>query len=168
MACLRSSRAVSAAIALVLALGCAGPMAPGPVAGVYALTDVDGELLPALIIDNESLRLRVLGDTILLRPDGTGVVTGVREAEWLGANAAPAGLTRVRVENDFEYRIIGGRLEVAFICPPNANCVKPPHLVARATSAGLRVTYALGMRVPLHYARLAGSPWFAPGFGLGG
>lgn len=61
----------------------------------------------------------------------------------LPAEPSSRGTTELR----FEMK--RGRIEVSAICPPNANCAPPPHLVARAVAEGLRVDVANGQRVPL-------------------
>src|SRR6266446_9167023 len=60
-----------------------------------------------------------------------------------------------RNETAFGFRVVQGRIEIAFDCPPGADCVAPPHIVARPTPNGLEVQYALGARVPQIFARLA-------------
>ena len=154
-----SIRLAAGAVALLLgaaALGCGDPLRPADVAGAYALVRVESEALPAVLYSNEYVRVRVLADTLRLNADGSGTRIGLRDVEPLQQGVAPAGETRV--EGEFRFWTANGRVEVDFICPPNANCVAPPHLVARPVPGGLRVDFDLGARVPLFYARVAGAP----------
>ena len=61
----------------------------------------------------------------------------------------------LRSETAFGFRVGEGHIEIAFECPPGADCVAPPHIVAQPTPNGLDVQYALGARVPQILARLA-------------
>ena len=134
------------------AIACGDALAPGDVAGTYALQRVESDPLPTLLFATEYVRVRVLADTVRLNADGSGIQISVLESEPLVKGIAPEGPARGEVPLRFET--VNGRIEVTFICPPNANCAPPPHLVARAVSEGLRVEVAAGYRLPLLYARV--------------
>jgi hypothetical protein len=50
--------------------------------------------------------------------------------------------------------VVGRRVEIAFYCPPNANCAPPPHIIGMRTGDVLEVGYATGGRVPQRYERV--------------
>jgi hypothetical protein len=87
--------------------------------------------------------------------DGTGIQVSVHEIEPLVDGIEPEAPTRG--DAVLRFQTVNGRVEIAYICPPNANCAPPPHLVARRMAEGLRMDFALGLRVPLHYVRVTGS-----------
>ncbi len=138
-------------IALALPLACGEPLAPGDVVGTYALHNVAGDALPTVLYTNEFLTVRVLADTLRFTLDGRGSINTLREND----PRARDGPTQIdRWQTEFSYRVIEDRIEVAFDCPPNASCIKPPHLVLRETSTGLRADFALGARIPLFYRQV--------------
>jgi hypothetical protein len=140
-------------LAAVLTAGCENPTAPSKLPGLYSLTSVAGVSLPAVMSASEFHRLYVLTETIRLGADGTGRLTGVRESERLGT-AVTTGRTRIQMDFEFTYRAIGMRIEITFRCPPNASCLKPPHLVGRQTHDGLRLAAPWEMDFPLDYVRV--------------
>lgn len=146
----RSWRFVSPAVLLLAATGCADPLGPDDFAGVYLLEDVAGEPLPAVLIEHDSFRFHVHSDELILNPDRIGrrVTTGLAD---LMDGEGPS--QDVRWEAELVFRVVGRRIEVEVVCPPNALmlCTPPPHLVARRVAGGLRVESAQGERVPLSY-----------------
>jgi hypothetical protein len=135
-----------------VALGCGRSTEPISVPPTtYVLRQVAGDPLPAVLLTTELVEVRVFSDSIRLNPDGTGTISGVRQATVLtpGTPAeAPAPITI-----PIHYRNQVDRIEIDFDCPPNANCVPPPHLIATVEADGLRAYWAPGMtgRQPLEY-----------------
>ena len=146
-----SSR-VMVLLSAVLALACGEALGPGDIAGTYALQRVAGDPLPAVLYTTQTVVVRVFADTLRFTADRRGISTTVRESEPV--TGGPATEPR-RGETGFSFRVADGRIEVAFDCPINANCVAPPHLVLKRTDAGLRADFALVARTPLLYARVA-------------
>jgi hypothetical protein len=154
---IRLAAGLLAVLSAAAAIACGDPLAPEEIAGIYALQRVEADHLPTVLYTNEFVRVRVLADTIRLRADGTGMRFGVWEFEPLQEGLElenPAS-----GETDLRFETVGANIEIAFVCPPNANCLPPPHLVAGKLSEGLLVNIAPGQRVrlPLLYARVAGS-----------
>jgi hypothetical protein len=135
-----------------LPLACGEPLSPRDVAGVYALQRVAGNSLPTILYANGYVTVRVFAETLSFTPDGRGEDVTVQQNE-----TATGGLVTgpERSETAFGFRVVQGRIEIAFDCPPGADCVAPPHIVARPTPNGLEVQYAIGARVPQIFARLA-------------
>jgi len=146
------SRSLITILCAVLPLACGEPLSPGDVVGIYALQRVASEPLPAVLFTNDYVTVRVFADTLRLSLDSRRmrVFVGVSEPAGAGQPVEP-----LRWESAFGFTIIGDRIEVAFACPPNANCVAPPHLVLERTPDGLRAEFALGERVPLIYDRVS-------------
>ena len=134
-----------------LAAACEEPLGPKDIVGTYALEDVAGEALPAIVDSNSYGILRVLADTLRLTADGRG-----RRVEVVESEPSTGGLPTgpLRWEQSFSFGIVHGWIEIAFDCPWDADCVAPPHVVARPLANGLRVDFALVSRVPQTYSRL--------------
>jgi hypothetical protein len=92
----------------------------------------------------------VLTDTVRLGPDGTGSQSGVYE--WIGVDSQGPmwGSSEIR------YRRLGTYIEIDYVCPPNANCVPPPHLIGQRIAGGLRLEWAptLSGRSPMIYRQV--------------
>jgi hypothetical protein len=153
--CGRSStrRIVWSSALILLGASCRDPLTPGHVAGSYVLRQVGGDALPAVLSENGFFRLVVLADTLRLRPDGTGTVTGLRDEQPLGAGITAAGPKLVTMA--LMYHVVHDRIEMSFVCPPYALCVRElPQYVATTTLGGVLVDSAPGFRVPLVYQRI--------------
>jgi len=135
-----------------LSLACGEPLSPRDVAGAYALQRVAGNSLPTIQYANGYVVVRVFAETLSFTPNGRGADIAVQQNETVtgGLVTGPD-----RIETAFGFRVVQGRIEIAFDCPPGADCVAPPHIVAQPTPNGLEVDYALGARVPQIFARLA-------------
>ena len=129
-------------------LACSDSLAPGDVLGTYVLRSVAGDALPTLLYTTEFVKIRVFADTLRFTLDGRGSINTLRESEPVKGDGPTEPF---RWQEAFSYKIIEDRIEVAFDCPPNANCVAPPHIVLRGMSTGLRADFALGSRLPLFY-----------------
>ena len=156
---IRVAAGLLAVFSAAAAIACGDPLALAPteIAGIYALQRVESDHLPTVLYTNEFVRVRVLADTIRLRADGTGMQFGVHESEPLQEGLELEN--PVRGETDLRYEIVGANIEIAHVCPPNANCLPPPHFIARKPSEELLVHSAPGqlVRVPLFYTRVPGS-----------
>jgi hypothetical protein len=143
-------------LVLLLSLGgsgaCTNPLAPADVAGTYVLRQVGPDPLPTVLYANSDVIVRVLADTLRLVATGEGTEVGLREVEFRQAGIPPGGPQPVATA--FHFRIVGGRIEITFGCPPNGDCAAGPHLILRRTSAGIRADVAPGLRVPLYFARV--------------
>ena len=135
-----------------LSLACGEPLSPRDVAGAYALQRVAGNSLPTIQYANGYVVVRVFAETLSFTPNGRGADIAVQQNETVtgGLVTGPD-----RIETAFGFRVVQGRIEIAFDCPPGADCVAPPHIVAQPTPNGLEVDNALGARVPQIFARLA-------------
>ena len=140
---------------LWLVSGCGSSSDPDPTANsTYVLTRVSGDALPTELASNEVGQTRVYADTVRLAADGTGSSSGVTEFVPL-APAIPAvgpqGYSR-----PLHYRVGTNRIEIDWDCPPNANCIAPPHLIATVHNGGLQVQWGPQMRgrEPMEYVRV--------------
>ena len=120
-------------------------------AGLYVLRTLAGDALP--VVGNQVATLVVLGDTIRLERNGTGLETGM---ELVIDATLPEGEAKRHYERPFNYRRIGARIEVEFPCPIDALmiCATPPHYVGALTAEGLELSYALYYRTPLVFERI--------------
>jgi hypothetical protein len=139
-----------AVISVLLTLGCGGDVGPNSVVSTYVLRQVAGDELPTVLYSNEYGSVHVLSDTIRLETDGTGTISGVRAVEPLQPGLLPEAPTWGTAE--IRFRTANHRIEMAYVCPPNANCAPPPHLIAHRRENGLHVTWAgLSGRSPMVY-----------------
>ena len=140
-------------LCFIVAVGCAEPLSPGDVAGTYALQRVAGDPLPTMLYATENWRIHVFAETLRFTPDRRGTIVTIRELESVDRPS----LGPLRGENGLGFRIVDGRIEVAFDCPPSGNCTPPPDLIMRRTADGLRGDFAQEARTPLLYARVPSS-----------
>jgi hypothetical protein len=139
--------------ALILCVGVfACNNSTGPVGtSTYVLREVDGDPLPTVLLATELVEVRVLSDTLRLRSDGRGSISGVRETIPLTPDTPAEGPQPITIP--FHYQTNGNRIEIAFDCPDLALCIPPPHLIADP-DGGLVVHWAPSLRgrEPLIYA----------------
>jgi len=146
-----SARRLARSIALVcttLLFGCGDSLGPGDVAGTYVLQRVAGDALPTLLYTTEFVKIRVFADTLRFKIDGRGSISTFRESEPVKGDGPSEPF---RWQTGLSYRVVEDRIEVTFDCPPNASCVKGPHILLREARAGLVADFALGARLPLQY-----------------
>ncbi|MBC7894525.1 MAG: hypothetical protein H7066_03875 [Cytophagaceae bacterium] len=125
------------ALALALsALSCGDSLGPGEVEGRYVLESVSAAQLP-VTLSGDGWSYRIVADTIWFDDDGRG--TKVHIQEWNGRGPE-------RFEQRFDYRYRGGRVEVTYVCPPNASCIEGPHLIVRRQHNKLIASYSPHMQ----------------------
>lgn len=132
-------------VLLGFGLACGPSTMPVEEPPTYVLREVAGDPLPTLLVTNEHFAFTVLADTIRLHPDGTGTISGVTSAEPVQPLLLPVPPTWASA--DIRYRVLGlgDQLEIEYLCPPNANCAPPPHLLATRQGSRLVVSPAPGM-----------------------
>jgi hypothetical protein len=138
-----------------LLLGCRSSTEPQPASTTtYVLQRVAGDPLPAVLVTNEVVEIRVFSDTIRLKGDGTGTISGVQESIPLTPGTPAEGPRHIT--SPIHYQITPTQIEIAFDCPDLANCIPPPHLLATVRSDGLQVRWGpqLQGRDPLDYVRV--------------
>ena len=142
---------IALAMLAALALGCEGSHGPSHFLSTFVLREVQGDPLPTVLYTNEYVEVHVISDTIRLRADGTGTISGVQASEPLQPSIAPQPPTWSTADIRFRRGI--DRIEIDYVCPINANCAPPPHLIAVERENRLRVTWAPGMigRSPMIY-----------------
>ena len=120
------------------------------------LRQVDGDLLPTVLLTTELVEVRVLSDTLLLRSDGTGSISGVRQTLFLNPGSPAEAPQPITIP--LHYQSKSSQIEISFDCPDLATCIPPPHLIAKP-DGGLLVYWAPSLRgrEPLVYARVGES-----------
>jgi len=138
---------------LGLTLGCTDSAGPGDTSGIFVLTQVQQDPLPAVLAENPYFVIRVFSDTIRLGENGTGRISGVRESVPLqgGTGEGP-----VHLRTALHYRMSGSQIEMDFDCPANADCIPGPHLIGNRSGDQLVATWGPHMsgRSPLSYQKV--------------
>ena len=140
---------------VVLASACGDSLAPGELGQEYTLVAVANDVLPTALYTTESGTLRILSQTIRFGPKGAGSITETTELVPPGADAPVAGPTQTTFGVHWDE--VDDRIEIDFDCPPNANCVAGPHLIARVEGHSLRATWGpqIDARSPLRYEEVS-------------
>ncbi len=135
-------RALFAALLIVACTSSAGPLK----GELFVLQSVDGSPLPAPYAENRLIPFRVLADTIALLTSTSGERRVRVEIDNIGT-------TRFSREA-FDYVRNGDRMEISFRCPPNADCIRPPHLAGTVTTDAYLVDMSVVSRSPLVYRHM--------------
>jgi hypothetical protein len=129
---------------LLPALGsCDNVLDPNDVVGEYVLQGTPVVLHPG----HGRLEIRV--DTLRLNAGGSATRVSLEAYESEFGSYVNAFVVAYR------YSIRNGRVELEFLCPPNALCTPPPHIWGSPTSGGLILRHAIDPGVPLLYERTA-------------
>jgi hypothetical protein len=123
--------------------------------GIYVLTTVAGDPVPAVVISNEAVTAAILADTMFLHADATGAVVAVERVKEKDGTPEYT----LRTESPLTYIVADGRLTAENPCNDVivfAACVRPPHFTGNVTATALDLDYALSFRVPLHYTKVSG------------
>jgi len=123
------------------------------VAEAYVLRSIAGDQLPAVFSDGDLATFLILADTLFLADDGTGYEARLSEI----VDKTNGSTNRFSSEDNFDYVLENGRIEISYECADMGSCIAPPHLAGAVTITGLACDMSLG-RVPLLFERLdAGS-----------
>jgi hypothetical protein len=144
--------AVALAAGVTLAAACRDALAPEAVAGRWALREVDGTPLPVVSFVAADATIRIVADTLRLDGAGRGVHVSVLETTHV---RGPAPST-ARQTTELGYRVVGDRVEITHVCPPDANCVPGPHLVGRRAGERLVLESPHGRAGALVYSAVGG------------
>jgi hypothetical protein len=149
---LRRAVQSTAVLLCVVPAGCQVSVGPSGVWGLYGLERVGESSLPAVIYSDEFIVFTILADTLEFEADCRGRRITVQAAEYLQPGGSPGHETRS--EAAFTCRSVGGRIEISFVCPPEASCIAPPHMRARQIPGGLQVDVLYAPQGTYYYTRL--------------
>ena len=137
---------------VALTLSCSGDLGPAVGPRTFVLRQVEGDPLPTVLASNEFGSIIVYSDTIRLRADGTGTISGVRAFEPLQPGIPIEEPTWGTA--DIRFQALRDRTEIEYVCPINANCAPPPDLIAAQQGPHLRVIWGPNLRgrSPMIYA----------------
>jgi hypothetical protein len=131
-----------AVVALPL-IGCREPHAPSRadlVPGRYAVVSVNGTALPTVIIDNPTLHISLLADTLIIDTDGDGRWNS--HYRWFSDVEPP---TTVHLSVEVSVRREEGVYRLRQIpCPPELICEVPPPADVRIVGDTLEATARFG------------------------
>lgn len=114
--------------ACILGSACDRATAASPVVAEFGLVTLAAATLPA--VPFEGAGVTILGDTLRLREDGTGV----RMVRYIDSD----GRALQAVRSALTWRAIGDSLEVSIVCRDQvlADCIPAPHLAGRISIPG--------------------------------
>ena len=117
---------------------------PSP-AGVYSLT-------APTVLENWSVRIEILEETLTLYDDGTAV-RDLRQRISPREGGLPAETRDERWE--YTYEIDGASIELAAECGPLALCAPPPHAWGELSGTGLELHVLENPDAVLRYQRVS-------------
>ena len=121
----------------MMATACRDGLSPQDILGHYMLVRVDSASLPAVFDETPTLVRRVISDFFEIDTPTKATEHRTLEVEDLTAGTVAQQFSH----SDYAVRTTGSRIELYYICPPNALCsadIAP--LVAERTADGLRIT----------------------------
>jgi hypothetical protein len=155
---LRPFRMLAASV--VAMLGCRDGLSPASVRGTYVLEKVGDDPMPSVIFRGPQGTVRVIADTLRLVADGRGTFVRVHVIESAESDAV-AGAPG-RLESALSYRVDGSKVEISYVCPPNAMCTPGPHLVGWRQGDRMLIDDVLIPEDLRYYRRVASSPLWSP------
>lgn len=102
-----------------------------------------------VVLQWSSVRATLLADTLRLNPDGSALRSGRTHFDYDDYRD-----TTVHMSSPYRHHTEGPRIELEFVCPPNALCAPPPHLWGLAGSKTLVLKAAEDPRPTLRYRRI--------------
>ena len=146
------ARTIGFGLITAAAVGCSEPTAPSDFAGTFVIAE---SRLPVHLFTNEFGAVFAIADTIRFSVDGQGSVAGT---EYVVPTNPGTRSDTTTSRGPFSFRVVNGKAEVTFPCPPNANCLPGPHMIATRTAEGLHITYPNSIALPQDYVELRGAP----------
>jgi hypothetical protein len=113
--------------------------------GTFVLDVSDGPV----VLQWESVRATILADTLRVRDDGRTSRRVITHYDY-----ATFRDTTVHTYISYLHRKKGFRVELEYLCPPNALCTPPPHLWGNVAGQALVLHTAEDPRPALHYRRI--------------
>ena len=101
------------------------------------------------VLRNSVVRASIVTDSLWLNRDGTARRVTRERLEYADTTRD----TTLVLEAPYEYEVDGTRIELAYVCPPNALCTPPPHLWGEISTRGLVLRDAFDPSVSLQYVR---------------
>jgi len=136
--------------AAVAAQSCSEPSGPDGLPGIYRLARFEGRELPAVMNQSSAGTVFIVSQRVILGDDGKGgTLTEGRSID----DAHPQG-SDFSYAQELSYVVRGGRIEITFICPPNADCIVGPHLVGEQIVGGLALGPPASSRPASTYKRV--------------
>jgi hypothetical protein len=139
-------RSILGRTVLGILVGCDDPTESVPISAIYVLSEVASEAWPVPSYPGSTVE--IVGDTLRLREDGTGVQIAVRRDMTTG--------DVMRTRGDFEWTRTGARLEISLPCNDNlrALCIAPPHLSGLVSDAEWVLDHAAWYELPVAFVEL--------------
>jgi len=137
------------ALAIPAVLACESGLLPQPqpeVEGTFVLDVTDG---PA-VFQRTSLRIMLLADTLRFKSDGTAVRSGRTHYDHDTFRD-----TTLNTTAPYRHHTEGMRIELEYVCPPNALCSGPPHLWGAISGKAAVLHAAEDPRATLRYRRIS-------------
>jgi hypothetical protein len=121
------------------------PQPEGAIEGIFVLDVTDGPV----VLQYGRVRATLLEDTFRFKPDGTAVRSGRTHYDHTTFRD-----TTLNRSDPYRHHTEGLRVELQYLCPPNALCTPPPHLWGTIVGDELVLHAAEDPRPTLRYRRI--------------
>lgn len=128
---------IGATLVVAALAACQDPSGPDPGPGHFVLERRDGRPLPVLVALTATDSVFLESEELQLRPERLGTrLQTIRLVPRIGGSARMG-----RDSFELQYRrTAAGRVELTFLCGPNALCSAGPHASGWVTQDGLQLT----------------------------
>ena len=128
---------IGATLVIAALAACQEPSGPDPASGHFVLERRDGQPLPVFVALTATDSVFLEGEELLLRPERLG--TRLQTIRLVPRTGGAARMEHVSFELQYR-RTAAGRVELTFLCGPNALCSAGPHASGWVTEDGLQLT----------------------------
>ena len=136
--------------AAVAVQACSDASGPDGLPGTYRLERFEARELPAVTNQSSAGTVFIVSQRVILGDEGKGgTITEGRSVD----DAHPQG-SDFSYAQALSYVVRGARIEITFICPPNADCIAGPHLVGEQIDSGLALGPPASSRPASTYKRI--------------
>ena len=141
---------VASALAIVAGTGCSDSVGPDGFAGRYDLDRYEGQALPAIALETSAGRSIVVAERITLGDNGTGLI----ERTLRTVQYQPSIDETFPVRSVVTFKVVADRIEITYVCPPNADCIAGPHLVGERSGNSLVLAWPPSSKSASVYKRV--------------
>ena len=144
------SPAVGIGLVFTAAQACSDATGPGRFAGTYRLDRFQGQALPAVMFQGVGGATYIVNERIMLDDKGEGIIFTTSKTV---DSQNPSGES-VSYARALSFTVRDARIEITYICPPNADCIAGPHIVGERVGRDLALAPPSSSKPASFYKRL--------------